>query len=67
MQSVKGHQGFVKKYQALGETKLMRVPISVYDKIKLIISRLENLGRKEGIESVYAFLHKHIEELEKEL
>jgi len=59
-QSVKGQQGFVKKYQSLGESKLMRVPLSVFDKIKMIITLLEDIGRKKELDAVYKILDKII-------
>lgn len=64
MQSIKGQRGFVKKYQVLGESKLMRVPISVYDKIKFFINLLENVGRQKGLDTVHKILDKVIAGLE---
>jgi len=64
MESLKGHQGFVKKYQALGESKQMRVPLSVYDKIKLLLNLFENVGRKKGLDTVHKILDKIIDGLE---
>ncbi len=64
MESLKGHQGFVKKYQVLGESKQMRVPLSVYDKIKLLLNLFENVGRKKGLDTVHKILDKIIDGLE---
>ena len=63
MESLKGHQGFVKKYQVLGESKQMRVPLSVYDKIKLLLNLFENVGRKKGLDTVHKILDKIIDGL----
>jgi hypothetical protein len=64
MESLKGHQGFIKKYQVLGESKQMRVPLSVYDKIKLLLNLFENVGRKKGLDTVHKILDKIIDGLE---
>ena len=64
MESIKGHQGFVKKYQILGESKQMRVPLSVYDKIKILLNLFETVGRKKGLDIVHKILDKIIDGLE---
>jgi hypothetical protein len=64
MESIKGHQGFVKKYQILGESKQMRVPLSVYDKIKILLNLFETVGRKKGLDTVHKILDKIIDGLE---
>jgi hypothetical protein len=64
MESIKGHQGFIKKYQILGESKQMRVPLSVYDKIKILLNLFETVGRKKGLDTVHKILDKIIDGLE---
>jgi hypothetical protein len=64
MESLKGHQGFIKKYQTLGESKQMRVPLSVYDKIKVLINLLETVGRNKGLDTVHKILDNIINGLE---
>jgi hypothetical protein len=64
METLKGHQGFIKKYQILGESKQMRVPLSVYDKIKLLLELFETVGRKKGLDAVHKILDKIIDGLE---
>lgn len=64
METLKGHQGFIKKYQILGESKQMRVPLSVYDKIKLLLELFETVGRKKGLDTVHKILDKIIDGLE---
>jgi hypothetical protein len=64
MESIKGHQGFIKKYQTLGESRQMRVPLSVYDKIKVLLELFETVGRKKGMDTVHKILDKVIDGLE---
>lgn len=64
MNASKGHQGFVKKYQKLGETKHVRVPISISQKIKQIILLLEKVALEKGEDKVSTILDKIIEGLE---
>ena len=62
--SRKGHQGFIKKYQMLGETKHIRIPISVCSKIKHMTLLLESIAFEKGIDKVNLILDKIIEGLE---
>lgn len=62
--SSKGHQGFIKKYQALGETKHIRVPVSIVKKVKHILALLEFVAFEKGIDKVNTILDKVIEGLE---
>ena len=62
--SKKGHQGFIKKYQALGETKHIRVPISIVKKIKHILALLEFVAYEKGEDKVNNILDKVIDGLE---
>ena len=62
--SRKGHQGFIKKYQALGETKHIRVPVTIIKKVKHILALLEFVAFEKGIDKVNAILDKVIEGLE---
>ena len=62
--SRKGHQGFIKKYQMLGETKHIRIPISVCSKIKHITLLLESIAFEKGMDKVHIILDKIIEGLE---
>jgi hypothetical protein len=46
--SIKGQRGFSKMYQVLGDCKSMKVPLTVYDKIKHILSlfeKVQDLGK----------------------
>jgi hypothetical protein len=54
--SIKGQKGFSKKYKVLGESKHMRVPLSVYDEIKTIIDLLEVIGKKDNLDKVHKVL-----------
>lgn len=63
--SRKGHQGFIKKYQILGETKHIRIPISVSDKIKHIVLLLEYIAFEKDMDRVNKLLDKIIEGLQK--
>lgn len=62
--SKKGHQGFIKKYQALGETKHIRVPVSIVNKVKHILALLEFIAFDKGVDKVNAILDKVIDGLE---
>ena len=62
--SRKGHQGFIKKYQKLGETKHIRVPVSIVKKIKHILLLLESVAFEQGEDKVNKILDKIIEGLE---
>jgi hypothetical protein len=62
--SRKGHQGFVKKYQILGETKHIRVPVSIIQKIKHILVLLEYVAFDKGLDKVNNILDKIISGLE---
>jgi ribosomal protein S8 len=64
MNSLKGHQGFIKKYEILGESKQMRVPLSVYDKIKVMLDRFEKVSKKKGLDTVDKILDKIIDGLD---
>lgn len=64
MNSIKGHQGFVKKYEVLGESKQMRVPLSVYDKIKVLLDSFEKVGKKKGLDTIDKILDKIIDGLD---
>jgi hypothetical protein len=60
----KGHQGFIKKYQILGDTKHIRVPISIVQKIKHILVLLEFVAFDKGVDKVNNILDKIIIGLE---
>jgi hypothetical protein len=49
---VKGQRGISKKYNILGETKSMKVPLSVYDKIKHILSLLEEIQDLDKVDKI---------------
>lgn len=61
----KGHQGFIKKYQILGETQHIRIPKSIVKKVKNILILLESVAYDKGINKVDEILDKIIEGLEK--
>jgi hypothetical protein len=61
---IKGQKGVSKKYKLLGETKSMKVPLSVYDKIKHILSLLEEI---QNLDKVHKILDNAIIGLEKNL
>jgi hypothetical protein len=63
MKGIKGHQGFVKKYSVLGDTRHMRVPESVYPQIKDILRLLQTMGEQKSLEHVHMFLDQLIEHL----
>jgi hypothetical protein len=54
--SNKGQKGFSKFYTALGICKSMKVPESVYDKIKTILTLLEFIGNHKGLDAVNGIL-----------
>jgi hypothetical protein len=60
--SVKGQRGFSKMYQILGDCKPMRVPLTVYDKIKHILSLFEKV---QDLDKVHKILDHTILGLEK--
>jgi hypothetical protein len=60
--SVKGQRGFSKMYQVLGDCKPMRVPLTVYDKIKQILSLFEKV---QDLDKVHKILDHTIIGLEK--
>ena len=62
--SKKGHQGFVKLYRNLGDTKHMCVPLTVADEIKRILLLLESIANDKGVDKVKAILNKIEEGLE---
>jgi len=62
--SRKGHQGFIKKYQILGDTTHIRVPNSIIQKIKHILVLLESVAFNKGLDKVNNILDKIIEALE---
>jgi rRNA pseudouridine-1189 N-methylase Emg1 (Nep1/Mra1 family) len=45
MNATKGHQGFVKSYPGLGETKTIRIPKSFEDFIKEMLSLCEQVEK----------------------
>jgi hypothetical protein len=59
---VKGQRGVSKKYKILGETKTMKVPLTVYDKIKYILSLFEKV---QDLDKVHKILDHTIIGLEK--
>jgi len=59
--SIKGQRGFSKMYQILGDCKTMRVPLTVYDKIKCILSLFEEI---QDLDKVHTILDKNIIGLE---
>jgi len=59
---IKGQKGVSKKYKILGETKSMKVPSSVYDKIKHVLSLLEKV---QDLDKVHKILDHTIIGLEK--
>lgn len=59
---VKGQRGVSKKYKILGDTKSMKVPLTVYDKIKHILSLLEEI---QDLDKVHKILDNTIIGLEK--
>ncbi len=64
MNSIKGHQGFIKKYDILGESRQMRVPLTVYDKIKVLLDLFEKVDKKKGLDTVHKILDKIIDGLD---
>jgi hypothetical protein len=60
--SVKGQRGFSRMYQVLGDCKPMRVPLTVYDKIKQILSLFEKV---QDLDKVHKILDHTIIGLEK--
>ncbi len=62
--SEKGHRGFITKFQALGPTRQIRVPTSIFDKVKEIVFMLEDIARREGLHRVDKVLDKVIEGLQ---
>ena len=63
----KGHQGFIKNYRNLGDTKHMRVPLSVVDEIKRLLIVLESIADKKGMDGVNLALDKVIHKLQKKV
>lgn len=63
--SIKGQKGFSKFYNTLGICKSMKVPESVYDKIKTILTLLEFIGNHKGLDAVNGILKNFIIGLEK--
>ena len=62
--SQKGHQGFTSKYKVLGQTKHIRVPVSIVKKVKHILILLEAVAYDKGIDKVNDILDKIISGLE---
>ena len=65
MKTEKGHQGFIKKYNSLGKTTHIRVPISIASKIKNTVELLEEYASNNGIERVNKFIDNLNSALEK--
>ena len=63
--SVKGQRGFSKMYQILGDCKPMRVPLTVYDKIKHILSLLEKVQDLDKIHKILDHTILGLEEIVK--
>lgn len=63
----KGHKGFVSKYKNLGETKHMRIPLSISNQIKDMIILLENVSEEKGTDKVNMILERIINGLEESL
>lgn len=61
---IKGQKGVSRKYKILGETKQMKVPSLVYDKIKHILKLLDEYGKVKDISKVNKLLDGMIEVLE---
>ena len=58
MNSRKGHQGFTSKYATLGDTKLMRVPSSIAQDIKLMLIQLEAIANEHGVDRATDIIDK---------
>ena len=56
MNSRKGHQGFTAKYQTLGDTKLVRVPITIAQDIKHLMLLLEGISAELGVDTASQIL-----------
>ena len=63
MNSQKGIQGFTRKYQYLGETKHIRVPASIADKIQYQLELLEKVASKKDITKVNQVLDNFNQEI----
>ena len=50
--SRKGHQGFTTKYPTLGDTKHVRIPISISQDIKVLVLLLEGISQEIGVDGV---------------
>jgi hypothetical protein len=61
---IKGQKGVSRKYKVLGETKQMKVPSLVYDKIKYILQLLDEYGKVKDMDMVYKLLDGMITVLE---
>lgn len=48
MNSQKGHQGFTSKYPVLGDTKHIRVPVTIASKVKVLLLLLETISQQHG-------------------
>ena len=54
--SRKGHQGFTAKYPTLGDTKLVRIPVTISQDIKVIVLLLEGIAQEKGVDKVSEIL-----------
>ena len=48
----KGHQGFTSKYPTLGDTKHIRVPVSIAQDLKVMLVLLESIATERGVDGV---------------
>jgi hypothetical protein len=62
--SKKGRQGFAHRYQSLGETKLIRVPVSIKDNIIIIMKLVADLSTDKGPDKANKILENIIAALE---
>ena len=67
MNSSKGHQGFTSKYKVLGDTKLVRVPVSVCQEIKHMLVLMEAIAFQQGQDAAVELLDKINEQLAERL
>ena len=58
MNARKGHQGFTSKYKTLGDTKLMRVPVSISQDIKHMLVLLESISHEYGVDEVSTIMDR---------
>ena len=63
--SVKGKQGFIKKYESLGKTKSIKVPIILISHLQEIMIEFNRIKKEKGEKEFNKILENLVQSLKK--